>query len=138
MFKPMTTYSDIFDGTMELTKDELKWFRSVVRKAKKATGCPVEIISYDHEKYEKQHREALGCCVTTDVKHRLDEEAETFITIDTFFIHEKYEERFMHGFSLEELSLEQVIAHEIAHLKYWRHTKYHAALTDELLEKITA
>lgn len=60
------------------------------------------------------------------------------ITVDEFFVHECYiglERLYM---KLEPQSLDQVIAHEIAHLKYWRHGKNHTKFVKELLRSIDA
>ena len=57
------------------------------------------------------------------------------ITIDNYFIHEKYESIFNGGFDIEPETLESVISHEIAHRYKFRHCKAHSRITREILEK---
>lgn len=130
--KEITTYD--FFGPASLTDQELDWFHAVVAKCKAATGCSVEIIAYNHDLYDGKSRDALGCCITDNVKDPL--RGDTCITIDTWFIHEKWEEEFNDGFTLEKQSLIDVIAHEIAHTYQWRRCKRHQRIASELVEKI--
>ncbi|MBQ1470277.1 MAG: hypothetical protein IIZ29_05430 [Schwartzia sp.] len=132
--REITTYD--FFGPASLTDAELDWFHAVVAKCKAATGCTVEIIAYNHDLYDGKSRDALGCCITDNTEDPL--QGDTWITIDTWFIHEKYEEEFCNGFSIERQSLVDVIAHEIAHTYQWRHCKRHQRITSELVEKIQA
>ena len=134
--KEITTYSDYFGKNFSLTDDELSWFHSVVARCKTATGCAVEIIEYNHDLYTGKSRDALGCCITDNTKDPL--QGDTCITIDTWFIHEKWEEEFNDGFSVEKISLVEVIAHEIAHTYQWRHCKRHQRITSKLVDKIQA
>ena len=136
--KPVITYSDAYGDPTELTAAEVHWFYAVVAQARRATGVEVEIVPYDHDLYAGKHRDALGCCVTNNPKNPLAADVDTYITIDCYFIHEKYAERFEDSWSIEAQTLEEVIAHEIAHLYVWRHGKKHARLTGELYEKIKA
>ena len=109
--KEIKTYD--FFGPASLTDEELDWFHSVVAKCKAATGCTVPIIAYDHDLYDGKSRDALGCCITVNIADPL--QGDTCITIDTWFIHEKWEEEFNDGFSVEKTSLVEVIAQEIDH-----------------------
>lgn len=136
--KPVTTYSDYRNRKTELTEEELAWFYSWVEKAKQATGCPVEIIPYDHELYAGNDVNALGCCITTDPSNQLNEGSDTFITIDCYFIDECWRREFKGQWTIENQTLPGVIAHEIAHLYVWRHGKKHTALTEKLLQQIQA
>ena len=126
------SWSDYFGNYKELTEKELGWFYGIVEKAKKATGYNVNILPYNHDLFKGKSKEALGCCVTTNPEDCLGAGVDTFITIDTYFIHEKYSEEFENGYSVESETLKHVIAHELAHLTVWRHGKKHTAKTEEL------
>lgn len=132
----VTTYSDYRNRQTELSKEELTWFYGIVARAKKATGCTVQIIPFDHELYTGKSKEALGCCITTDPNNQLGEDVDTYITIDCYFINECWRHEFKGDYLIEPQTLMEVIAHEIAHLTYWRHGKKHSSLTIELLQKI--
>lgn len=136
--KAITTYTDYKDRPAELTADELSWFAEIVAKARQATGCTVPIIPYDHDLYRGKSREALGTCTTTDPENQLGEGVETWITIDCYFIDECWRHEFKGDFLIAGETLEEVIAHEIAHLTVWRHGKKHSAQTAKLLELIRA
>lgn len=136
--KAITSYTDYRGRLVELTADELIWFTAIVDKAKKATGYKVPIIPYDHELYVGKSKEALGCCVTTDPKNQLGEGVDTYITIDCYFIDECWRHEFNGDFLIAGQTLQEVIAHEIAHLTVWRHGKKHNAMTERLLELIQA
>ena len=133
---PITTFTDEYYRPTKLTEDEVAWFDSIVNLAKLATGVKVDIIPFDHDLYSGKHRDALGCCTTTDPENMLGDGVDTYITIDCYFIHEKFEQVFKGRHSIERQTLEEVIAHEIAHLYVWRHGKKHTALTDEIYKKI--
>lgn len=134
----LTTFTDYKNRPTELTEAELEWFFSVVDKAKKVTGCTVDIIPWDHDQCRKEDRDALGLTWTKDPKNTLGAGVDTFITIDNYFIDEAYNVIFGKGFRIEWETLEHVIAHEIAHLTVWRHGKKHTALTEELYRQIMA
>lgn len=138
MKTPVITYLDYMDRPTQLTDEELTWFASLVEKARRATGCTVDIIPYDHDLYDGKHRDALGCCITTDPKNAMGDGADTYITIDCYFIDECWRHEFRGDYLLTDDTLEGVLAHEIAHLTVWRHGKKHAALTEKLLEQIQA
>lgn len=134
--KEITTYSDIYDRPTELTTEELDWFHKIVDHCKSVTGCDVEIVAYNHDLYTGKSKNALGCCCTSDPDDPLH--GDSYITIDTYFIHEMYDVEFNDGFNLSFDTLEGVIAHEIAHLYCWRHGKKHTALTQKLYSQIKA
>ena len=134
--KEVTTYMDEYNRQTRLTDAQIEWFHSVVESCKAATGCNVEIIAFDHDQYRGKSKDALGCCCTDNIENPL--EGDTYITIDCFFIDEKYKERFEGGWDLSFSSLEEVIAHELAHLYVWRHGKKHTKKTEELLNMIEA
>ena len=138
MRKPVITYMDYRNRPTKLTDEELSWFNDVVAKARRATGCTVDIIPYDHDLYDGKHKEALGCCTTTDPKNMLGEGVDTYITIDCYFINECWRHEFKGDYLLSDDDLEGVLAHEIAHLTVWRHGKKHTALTEQILEQIQA
>ena len=136
--KAVTTYSDCWNRPTELTDAELSWFYSWVEKAKQATGCPAEIIPYDHELYTGKNVDALGCCISTDPNNQLGDGVDTYITIDCYFIDECWRNEFNGDYLISGQTLPEVIAHEIAHLYIWRHGKKHTALTEKLLQQIQA
>ena len=136
--KAITTYTDCWNRPTELTADELSWFAEIVAKARQATGCMVPIIPFDHDLYRGKSREALGTCTTTDPENQLGEGVETYITIDCYFIDECWRHEFKGDFQIAGETLQEVIAHEIAHLTVWRHGKKHSALTADILSRIEA
>lgn len=133
-----TTFSDAWNRPTELTAAEISWFNGIVDQARRATGVEVKIIPYDHELYSGKHRDALGTCTTKNPDDPLAPDADSYITIDCYFIDEKFRERFEGFRTIEKQTLEEVIAHEIAHLFVWRHGKKHDRLTAELAERIRA
>jgi len=138
MKKAVITFTDYRNRPTQLTDEELSWFRSVVEKARRATGCTVDIIPYDHDLYIGKSRDALGCCITENPKNMLGEGVDTYITIDCYFIDECWRHEFLGDYLIAGDTLEKVLAHEIAHLTVWRHGKKHTALTERLLEQIQA
>lgn len=127
------TYTDFYGNETELTVDELHWFFSVVSKFHKLPETDgLEITNRDHEKMSRRNRDALGLFYTSDSE---SPKADCFITIDNYFIHEKYESIFNGGFDIEPETLESVISHEIAHRYKFRHCKTHSRITKEILEK---
>ncbi len=136
--KAITTYTDYKNRPTELTAEELSWFAEIVAKAQRATGYTVPIIPFDHDLYRGKSRNALGSCCTTDPENQLGEGVETYITIDCFFIDECWRHEFKGDHLITGDTLQEVIAHEIAHLTVWRHGKKHSALTAALLEQIEA
>lgn len=136
--KAITTYTDYKNRPTELTAEELNWFAEIVARAQRATGYTVPIIPFDHDLYRGKSRNALGSCCTTDPENQLGEGVETYITIDCYFIDECWRHEFKGDHLIAGETLQEVIAHEIAHLRVWRHGKKHSALTRELLEQIKA
>lgn len=134
----ITTFTDCRNRPTELTAEEVRWFNGLVDQARRATGVTVEIIPYDHERYEGKSRDALGCCISRNPDDPLAPGADSYITIDCYFIDEKFRERFEGRWTIEKSPIEEVIAHEIAHLYVWRHGKKHTRLTEELYERIKA
>lgn len=134
--REVTTYMDAYNRPTRLTDAQIEWFHEVVAACKTATGCDVEIVAFDHDQYIGKSKDALGCCCTDNPDDPIH--GETYITIDCFFIAEKYAERFEGGFDLSFSSLEEVVAHELAHLYVWRHGKKHDKKTAEFLNMIQA
>ena len=138
MARAVITYTDYLDRPTKLTDEELGWFNEMVAKARRATGCTVDIIPYDHDLYSGKSRDALGCCITTDPTNQLGEGVESYITIDCYFIDECWRHEFRGDYLITGDNMDEVLAHEIAHLTVWRHGKKHTALTEQLLEQIQA
>lgn len=118
---------------MSLSLQEAEFFATIVARFRRAVGvdCPIEPM--DHEQLNGKHKEALGCCWK-----RIDSEnkgAFYLITIDEYFIHECFVALEKPYIAMEPQTLEEVIAHEIAHLSQWRHGKRHNELTACILSK---
>lgn len=130
------TYTD-WDGTVFLlTQQELDWFRGLVEHANAVTGNTVPIIPYNHDFYRGKSKNALGCCISSDRDNPLSPDAETIITIDTWYIHEKYQESIGEMPCIEPAPILETIAHELAHLSIWRHGKRHTALTAKIYQHL--
>lgn len=126
-------YEDIYGNIVDLTAEELNWFYGIVSKFQmldEAKG--IEITNRNHEELSGKSKEALGVFYTDDQK---DKNADCFITIDNYFIHEQFEWVFNGKYNLSFETLESVISHEIAHRIQFRHCKRHTRLTAEILEK---
>lgn len=125
------TYSDWRGKVVELTNEEISWFYSVVNKFKMLPEAEsIEIMNRDHDELDGKHKEALGVFYTDDPKNS---NADCFITIDNYFIHEQYESIFNGCHTIEEETLESVLAHEIAHKFQFRHCKRHTMLTEKII-----
>lgn len=127
-------YTDFYGTEISLTPDELTWFFNVVEKfhrLKEADG--LEITNRNHEKdFHDKSKDALGIFYTDDPDNR---NANCFITIDNYFIHECYDTVF-NGFpNISGETLEHCIAHEIAHRFKFRHCKTHRRITEEIMDK---
>lgn len=126
-------YEDLYGNMVDLTAEELDWFYDIVAKfqtIEEARG--IEITNRNHEELGGKNKEALGEFYTDNPK---DENADCFITIDNYFIHEQFECVFHGKHNLTFDTLENVIAHEIAHRFQFRHCKRHTRLTAEILAK---
>ena len=130
-------YSEWNGKEVALTEEELVWFHSVADKCKAATGCTIPITAFNNELcFDRDGKEALGTCWTDNPDNPLD--GETTITVDTWFIHEKYRNKIGELPMLTDATLESVICHEIAHLYVWEHGEDHDRKTQELLEMVEA
>ena len=129
-----TSYFDLWGNICELTKDELLYFEETVAFVKKALSVDIDISPCNHEKVHKgKGKEALGVFYTSDLEEL---SKDCYITIDNYFIHECYREKFHGDINLNFKSLEEVICHEIAHSKQFRHCKKHSRIATELLDRV--
>lgn len=126
------SYTDFNGEIKELTIDELSWFYKVCEYMRKSVDRHISIVPDNHESLTGENKEALGLFYTTDKDNPYNDDC--YISIDTWFIHEKYLETFEHISCIEPQSLEEVIAHELAHTDKFRHCKYHRKLVDKILE----
>ena len=118
-------YSDIYGRPAILTDDEIAFFNEAVEKVLAATGLRIEIETQNHEKLDGKFGSAMGI-------HWKSADDE-FITIDTEFVHDMYTvehgDKWYMSMLYDHETLESVICHELAHMRYKNHTKYHAELT---------
>lgn len=128
------SYLDFDDNFKELTEAELQYFRDTVNEIQQILDVEIPIYNRNHEKdFVGKHKEALGIFYTNDKDYP---QKDCFITIDNFFIHECYEEKYHGAYNLSFQTLEEVICHEIAHSEQLRHCKRHERITQELLGKV--
>lgn len=121
------TYLDIYNNPTELTEEEKNWFHKTCQDCLKALGIKVPIYACQHELLKGKDKDALGLCwKLADSAAAAPKEA--YITIDTYFIHECYDVRFHGADNILTETLEEIIAHEAAHLTVWRHGKKHREL----------
>lgn len=131
-----TEYLNAYGRPTHLTEAELAYFNQTVAQVRNALGVQIEISNRDHEReLPAKHREALGLFYTSDPKNPA---ADSFITIDNYFIHECYEEKYADKLNLSGQSFTEVICHEIAHMSKFRHGKGHKELTQELMNRVEA
>lgn len=119
---------------MALSMQELEFFSGVVSRVRYSVNvrCPIEPM--DHDQLGGKHKEALGCCWK-----RIDSESggiSYLITIDEYFIQECFAALEKPYMKIEPQTLEEVIAHEIAHLSFWRHGKKHSKMTAHIISLI--
>ena len=138
MRKFENTYSDLWNNKIELTAEELAYFHGVVATFEKymhSMNYHIEITNRDHENMKGKSKEALGIFYTNNKETPyLDDDC--FITIDNYFIHEKYKEEIKGEWTLEPQSLAEVIAHEIAHRFIFRHGRKHRETTSAILAAV--
>lgn len=116
-------YLDECNRPAVLTEAEQEFFLETVATVLRATGVSVAVVTADHEALPGDRANALGIhWAATDGSHE-------FITLDCYFIHERYGVERCGQYAIEPQSLADVLCHELAHMRYQRHTKYHAALT---------
>lgn len=124
-----TTYTDEYNRPSKLTDEEMQYFCETVTSVLSATGILARIAPRDHEEIPGSE-EALGICWRS-------EDGDQFITIDNYFIHERFCIERGSWLAIENATLTDVICHELAHLRYWRHTKRHAALTAQYIAMVS-
>jgi len=119
------------DKPSTLTAEEREFFEKTVVSVKCSVPVDVPIEAMDHSVLPKKYKEAFGNCWAREYKD--GRRIPYLITIDEFFIHECFVALEKPYLKLESETLEDVIAHEIAHLRYWRHGKKHTAWTKYIL-----
>lgn len=125
------TYTDIFNHTVSLTASEQEYFRTTVTAVLAATGMTIPVYTCDHEKLPS------NCCDALGIHWRREDGGDEFITVDNYYIHEAYAVAYRGAFDLTGETLVSVLCHELAHIRYQRHTKYHAALTAQLMNMVS-
>lgn len=127
------SYTDERYHPTQLTEQEQDYFRETVAKVLRATGLTFPVYTSDHEQLPGDNYNALG------IHWRSLAGSDEFITVDNYFIHEAYQVAFCGGYDLNDgETLVSVLCHELAHIRYQRHTKYHAALTAQLIGMVEA
>ena len=122
-------YSDFRDRPAALTEAEQSYFRQTVEKVLSILGIEIPVYMCDQERFPGSRGDALGI-------HWKNAEGDEFITIDNYFIHEAYEVAFHGAYDLNGETLETVLCHELAHIRYQRHNKYHAELTEQYIDTV--
>lgn len=124
-------YRDFRNRPTTLTEAEQSYFWQTVAQVLAATGIEIPVYMCDQESFPGSRGDALG------IHWRSVEGNDEFITIDNYFIHESYEVAFNGAYDLNNgETLASVICHELAHIRYQRHTKYHAALTAQYIAMV--
>lgn len=122
------------DSASSLTEEEIKFFNDTVARIKYSVNVHVPIEIMNHDNLVGKHKEALGICWAEG--DETGKPAPFRITIDEYFVHECFVALERPYMKLEPQSLEQVIAHEIAHLHIWQHGKKHTELTERIFRLI--
>lgn len=125
-------YRDYKNRPTALTEAEQRYFQQTVAQVLAATGIEIPVYMCDQEAFPGSLGNALG------IHWRSVEGNDEFITIDNYFIHESYEVAFNGAYDLNGETLAEVICHELAHIRYQRHTKYHEALTAQYIAMVEA
>lgn len=123
-------YTDYKNRVCYLTNEELTYFKNSVEKVLSAVGVSIPVYTYNHEILPDTRSNALG------IHWKHTENKDEFITIDNFFIHECYGTEFEGKYNITGETLVSVLCHELAHMKYRNHNKYHAALTAKYIAMI--
>lgn len=119
-------YTDCYYKPTALTSEEQKFFWETVAKVLSATEIQIPVYMCDHEKLPGKNEDALGL-------HWKNADGDEFITIDNYFIHECYEVAFNGAYSIDNEDLVSVLCHELAHIRYQRHSRYHEELTEKYI-----
>ena len=118
-------YTDCYYKPTALTSEEQKFFQDTVSKVLSATDIQIPVYMCDHEKFPG-YEDPLGM-------HWKNADGDEFITIDNYFIHECYEVAFNGAYNIENEDLVSVLCHELAHIRYQRHSRYHEELTEKYI-----
>lgn len=121
---------------MALTATEEAYFQETLSRIKYSVNFWVPVEVMDHEILKGRHKNALGICWAEDDGNGKPDPFK--ITIDEYFIHECYATLNEPYMKVIPETLEEVIAHEIAHLRCWRHGKKHTELTKHICKLIAA
>jgi hypothetical protein len=119
-----------------MTKQE--YFDNTVKKILTSIGytIQIDILILDHDTLDSKDSEARGICW----KYENNNNITYKITIDEFFVDECYsyfiEDKFYSTWELNGKTLEEVICHELAHIRQWNHCKKHRQITQELLSMV--
>lgn len=124
-------YTDLYDNPVELTLEELTYFDSVVNHIKAVLHKDIKITNRDHSTLKGKDKEACAL-----IYQSTQDKSDVFITVDNYFIHECFMEKFHGAYNLSFISLEKAICHEIAHLSQWQHCKKHSRITEELYHQV--
>lgn len=128
--KNRVDYTDEFYRDAILTEDEKKYFWRTVDEVLDATGFNIPVYMFNHDILPKT------CCDALGIHWKSADGSDEFITVDTYFIHESYDIAFHGAYNIDGETLVSVLCHELAHIRYQRHTKYHADLTEKYIEMV--
>ena len=112
------TFSDYDGNVIELSAEILFKFKNLVAEIKNILNCNTEIVNGDLDELDEN----------TYVKGVNFNHGEIII-IDNITIHDAF------TYGLID-SLKETICHEIAHNKYWNHTRWHKELTRHYFELV--
>ena len=121
---------------MALTAAEEAYFQKTLSRIKYSVNFWVPVEVMDHETLKGWHKNALGICWAEDDGN--GKPIPFKITIDEYFVQECFAALEAPYMKVEPETLEEVIAHEIAHLHCWRHGKKHTELTQYICRLIKA
>lgn len=122
------TYSDYKGYACVLTMEERDYFRQTVENVLDKLHIDIDVYMCDHEQLGG-YEDALGM-------HWKNGEGDEFITIDTYTIHDFFEVAFHGAYDLTGENLVSVLCHELAHIRYERHSKYHECLTERYIRLV--
>lgn len=112
---------------MKAKNDMQEYFYNIANKVKLLLNVNIDILISDHSKI-KGHENAFGCAYSTTGKAK-----DVFkITIDKDCLKFCYD--FKKEFGTKEII--KTLCHEVAHMKYFRHTSRHRELTNKYIEKV--
>lgn len=122
-------YYDIRNNPAALTDAEQSYFWETVAKVLLTVGISIPVYMADHEQLPQSCADALGI-------HWKNDDGDEFISIDCYFIHDCYEVAFNGAHNVFDESLVSVLCHELAHVRYRRHSKYHTSLTAKYISQV--